>query len=129
MRRRVFVVSIAAALVLSACGGGDVETGKVAGTAGGAPTSDARTVDVEASNFQFAPSRIDVGKGEEIALALQSADGPHDFAVDGLGLVADVSGGETTKQRLRVDAAGTYTFYCTIPGHRDGGMEGSLVVK
>ena len=88
-----------------------------------------RTVDVEASNFHFAPDRIAVRKGEEIALALTSKDGPHDFAVDGLGLVADVSGGETTTQRLRIDEPGTYTFYCTIPGHRDGGMEGTLVVK
>jgi uncharacterized cupredoxin-like copper-binding protein len=125
----VLVASIAAALVLTACSGGDVETGKVAGKAGGAPTANARTVEVEASNFHFAPDRIDVGKGEEIALALTSEDGPHDFAVDGLGLVADVGGGETTTQRLRIDEAGTYTFYCTIPGHRDGGMEGSLVVK
>lgn len=129
VRARVFVASIAAALVLTACGGGDVETGKVAGKAGGAPTANARTVDIRASSFHFAPGRIEVRKGEEIALTLTSEDGPHDFAVDGLGLVADVSGGGTTTQRLRIDEPGTYTFYCTIPGHRDGGMEGSVVVK
>jgi uncharacterized cupredoxin-like copper-binding protein len=32
-------------------------------------------------------------------------------------------------QRLRIDEPGTYTFFCTLPGHRDGGMEGTLVVK
>jgi plastocyanin len=129
VRPRVFVAAIAAALVLTACGGGGVETGKVAGKAGGAPTANARTVDIEASNFHFAPGRIEIGTGKEIALTLTSEDGPHDFAVDGLGLVADVSGGGTTTHRLRIDTPGTYTFFCTIPGHRDGGMEGSLVVK
>jgi plastocyanin len=24
---------------------------------------------------------------------------------------------------------GTYKFYCTVPGHRQAGMEGTLVVK
>lgn len=24
---------------------------------------------------------------------------------------------------------GTYTFYCSVPGHRQAGMQGTLVVK
>ncbi len=40
----------------------------------------------------------------------------------------DVSGGETTTARLRIDEPGKYTFFCTVPGHRDGGMEGTITV-
>jgi plastocyanin len=38
-------------------------------------------------------------------------------------------GGKKTSDTGKVDlAAGTYTFYCTIPGHRAAGMEGTITV-
>ena len=116
------------ASVGAACGGG-VEVDKVGGQAGGSPAADARVIEVEASNFSFDPDTIQVRAGEEIALTVHSVDSSHDFAVDGLGLVADVAGDETATQRLRIDEAGRFTFYCTIPGHRAGGMEGTITSR
>lgn len=132
MRRRRIVAGsavIAGTLFLTACSGGDVETGQIAGRAGGKPEGGARPVTVQASSFEFAPKHFAVNQGEEIALRLQSEDSSHDFAIDGLGRVADVGGGETTTARLRIDEPGEYTYFCTIPGHRDGGMEGTITVK
>jgi plastocyanin len=120
---------VAFGLVLAACGGDDVETGSVNGVAGGKPTADARELTVEARNFEFDPDELKFAAQEEIALELVSEQGPHDFAVDGLGLVNDVADGESRVQRLRIDQPGRYTFFCTLPGHRDGGMEGTLVVR
>jgi mono/diheme cytochrome c family protein len=58
---------------------------------------------------------------------------PHDIALEGpdgrdLGVGKVVSGGgvSTVSVNLR---PGRYTFYCTVPGHRDGGMEGTLTVR
>jgi plastocyanin len=118
-----------AVLTLAACGGDDVETGQVNGVAGGKPAADARTVTVDASNFDFDPDELEIDAQEEIGLELVSQDGPHDFAVDGLGLVNDVTGGERKVRRLRIDQPGSYTFFCTLPGHRDGGMEGTITVR
>ena len=128
-RGRVTAIGIAAALLLAGCSGGAVQTGKIAGRAGGEPEAGARPVRIQASNFEFSPERRTVERGEELALRLHSEDSSHNFAIDGLGLVADVGGGETATARLRIDEAGKYTYFCTIPGHRDGGMEGTITVR
>ena len=114
---------------LGACGGGGVETGKVAGVAGGRPAAHATRVAVDARNFRFRPDTIRIDAKQEVALALHSEDGAPDLAVDGLGRVADVIGGATDTERLRIDTPGRYTFFCTLPGHRDAGMEGTIVVR
>jgi plastocyanin len=131
VRARAGIVLAAAIVVVAVtgCSGNDVETGSVPGRAGGKPVAGATTVDVAASNFEFGPDTIRIDAKEEIALELHSEDGPHDLAVDGLGRVADVGGGDSDTERLRIDRPGRYTFFCTLPGHRDGGMEGTIVVR
>jgi plastocyanin len=127
--RTLAVLGIALVVVLTACSGDDVETGSVPGRAGGKPVPGAPTVDVDASNFEFGPDTITIDAQEDVTVALHSTEGPHDFAVDGLGRVTDVGGGDSASGRLRIDRRGRYTFFCTLPGHRDGGMEGTVVVR
>jgi len=56
---------------------------------------------------------------------------PHDIVLEGNGVKAGgktVSGGGVST--INVDLkAGTYAYYCSLPGHRAGGMEGTLTVK
>ena len=56
----------------------------------------------------------------------------HDVAIE------DSSGKEVGKTELICEGEtsttvdlkpGTYTYYCTVPGHREAGMEGTLTVK
>jgi plastocyanin len=55
----------------------------------------------------------------------------HDVAIEGDG--KEIAGSELiaeSKTSVSTELApGTYTFYCTVPGHREAGMEGTLTVK
>jgi mono/diheme cytochrome c family protein len=59
---------------------------------------------------------------------------PHDIALregtDGPELAKGetVSGGGVSRLSVSL-RPGTYTFYCTLPGHREGGMLGTLTVR
>ncbi len=55
----------------------------------------------------------------------------HDVAIEADG--KEIAGSELiaeSKTSVSTELTpGTYTFYCTVPGHREAGMEGELVVK
>lgn len=92
---------------------------------------DARHVRVTARSLAFEPKEITVRAGEDIAIVLSSEDGLHDFTVDDADADAHVSaaGGGTSVGGLRADKPGRYPFYCSVQGHREAGMEGTLVVE
>ena len=56
---------------------------------------------------------------------------PHNIALEGDGVNEEgevvQDGGTST---IEVDLQpGEYTFFCSVPGHREGGMEGTLTVE
>ena len=55
---------------------------------------------------------------------------PHDIAIEGgvTGKGEVVQDGGVSKFTVSVKA-GEYTYYCSVAGHREGGMEGKLTVK
>jgi plastocyanin len=55
----------------------------------------------------------------------------HDISVEGNGVNEQgnvVKDGGTSEVKVTLKP-GEYTFYCSVPGHREGGMEGKLTVK
>jgi uncharacterized cupredoxin-like copper-binding protein len=79
--------------------------------------------------YKFADAEAPAGALTIDSLNDQSTE--HNIAVDGNGvdekgdLVKD--GGTST---VEVDLKpGEYSFYCSVPGHREGGMEGKLTIK
>ncbi len=130
-RRRFAALSVVlvGAVVFAACGGG----GGGGSSQGyvepkGASTE---TISIDAQNFSFTPDKITAKPGIA-TIALTAKSGIHDLVFDhgaysGFRLEADSGGGT---QKLKIDLKpGKYTFYCTYPGHRAAGMEGTLTVS
>jgi plastocyanin len=53
---------------------------------------------------------------------------PHDIVIDGKGKGTVVTNGGVSKFTATF-SPGTYTFYCSVDGHRQAGMQGKLTVK
>jgi plastocyanin len=79
--------------------------------------------------YQFAAATAPAGK-----VTIESKNDapiPHDIALEGNGVNDKgpvVQGGGTSKFAADLKP-GTYTFYCSVPGHEAGGMKGTLTVK
>ena len=56
---------------------------------------------------------------------------PHNIVIDGNGVKAagnEVQNGGVSTVKVTLKP-GTYAYYCSVPGHRAGGMQGTLTVK
>jgi len=79
--------------------------------------------------YQFAKAEAPAGQVEVRSPNESGTD--HDIALEGNGVNEK---GETVKNggvsQFSLDLKpGEYTFYCSVDGHREGGMEGTLTVK
>ena len=79
--------------------------------------------------YQFADAKAPAGELRVTSENPQSV--PHDIAVEGNGVNEKgevVQGGGTSEFSANLQP-GEYTFFCSVPGHREGGMEGKLTVE
>ena len=143
MRRASAVAAVAtvAALGLAACGGGDDDNDTTAAatapatTTGGGGGGGASTVDISTpsgSDLTFDQKSASAKAGSVTVDFDNKQPLQHDVAVaDSSGKVlgqTDLVSSGTTNATVDLQP-GTYTFYCTVPGHREAGMEGTLTVK
>jgi plastocyanin len=149
-----FLVLALAALALVACGGGGDDNSTTTATNGGGSENSSEAgggVKEENSSDGGGGStstlKFEADPSGQLAYTTTSAtakagkvtiefDNPqsltHDVAIE------SSSGEEIGKTELVADGSdsttvdlkpGAYTFYCSVPGHREAGMEGTLTVK
>lgn len=118
-------LSALAVLGLAACGGGgnDPEA-----SSGGSSESGSSSTSVTAKEYKFNPSDITVD-ASPFTLELKNEGAiEHDFSVKGTDVVILAKASEAATGEVELDP-GTYTFFCSVPGHREEGMEGTLTVE
>lgn len=109
------------------------EAGKPSG--GGAPAV-ARNGVLEIDSTAQLAYVTNAARAEAGALTIRSPNPsatPHNIALEGPGLGSDVIGdvvqdGGVSEIKATV-RKGEYKFFCTVEGHREGGMEGTLTVR
>jgi len=137
--------AITAAAVTLACGGDAHDDERAVG---------ADTVVVTARDTLFEPTELRVRRGGSVTIELRNEDSvEHDLEIagldaevtaggasdDGHGNGADHDDEQTIAVHTEGDGtasvtftpmdAGEYEFYCTITGHKEAGMVGTLIVE
>ena len=156
-RRPLFLVLACAALValalgLAACGDDDDDAAEPAATSTPVATATtpatplptettdttasggggATTLDVAADpsgQLAFVEKTLSAPAGEITLDLTNDSAVPHNIAVDGAEGVSDtIQDGGTAELTVNLPA-GTYEYYCDVPGHRQAGMVGTLTVQ
>lgn len=81
------------------------------------------------AQVRFDQTELRATAGDAVALRLENQDGSgHSFDIDELDVHVSMPPGEPALALFTPTMPGTYTFYCGVPGHRQAGMVGTLVV-
>lgn len=100
------------------------------GGGGGATTATAATT-IDVSLSEFAIDGNLVAEAGAVNLAVTNAGSQqHDLVVEELGTQTRLlNGGDSDDLALDSLGAGSYTLFCSVPGHRESGMEAELIVS
>lgn len=100
----------------------------VGGTPEGVPGG-AVTVTVKALELSFDPKELTIPADTDVTIDFQNTGLlDHDFVIEGTDFGTElIAGGESAQLKVNLPA-GDYTYYCTVTGHRQAGMEGTLHV-
>lgn len=132
------LIGIVAFALLTACGG----------------TSQPSTeITLDAMDFSYSPASVTVPVGEPVVLTLKNSGSvEHDFVIEKIDVKSvlkkdsgsdahhthgeemnfdlhiSAQPGDTSVLEFTISESGTYTFFCSVAGHKEAGMLGQLVV-
>ncbi|MGH6835580.1 MAG: cupredoxin domain-containing protein [Methylocella sp.] len=85
---------------------------------------------IVSTEFRFSPATVLVDAGGAVTLVLDNsgAETEHGLFVPALGFRLQAKAGEIARKDTVFEKPGKYEFICDLPGHREAGMTGKLIV-
>ena len=88
----------------------------------------AEPVKIVSKDIFFEPKAVTIPANTDVTITLPNEGvTAHNFSIDTLDISVDIAPGETKEVVINAPA-GTYEFYCNVPGHKEAGMVGKLTV-
>jgi plastocyanin len=111
--------------------GGTTGAGQAGGSAKANARDEVKIPTDPTGQLKFQVTSAQAKPGKVTLLTKNDSSVPHDISIKGGGVNKQgpiVSGGKTSKLIVALKA-GSYEFYCSVPGHEQAGMKGTLTVK
>jgi plastocyanin len=141
MTRRLLLLlltTLALVVAVAACGGDDDDdegseepaAEETTGDTGGGGGSTIMLAADPSGALSFDQTELTAAAGEVTIELMNDSGIPHNVEVEGNGVeeVSETITEGSTSLTLDLEP-GEYEFYCAVPGHREGGMEGTLTVE
>lgn len=128
---KVIILLVAVVFISGCYDNASVDITKTTSTSGIVATGELKEFTVEGSEFKYNPGSITVNKGDKVKINFKNTGSTsHNFVIKELGVSTKlIRAGSTDLVEFIADKSGTFTFYCSVPGHRSKGMEGKININ
>ncbi len=94
------------------------------------PVAGEGDVTVAMIDIAFEPTEFTITADTDVVVSLPNEGVlEHNFTIEELGIASEtILGGESTSVTINAPA-GAYEYFCSVPGHREAGMVGTLTVE
>jgi uncharacterized cupredoxin-like copper-binding protein len=127
--------SVGVVVALVAATLGSMATSFIAGASAGMGTGSAdeqvdSTVVLDAQNTTYVEKTLMARSGQVLGVVVVNHDSiVHAFDIDGLNIHVPLPATSSTLIAVKPTASGSVEFYCSVPGHRQAGMDGMINVQ